>query len=112
MKRRIRFVGVLLFSSVFLLNTNVKANSLEGLDVPDVEILKTIRGLLPDLDGFGEYMWWPPQDPEYSTRQRTRSRDGGQGGSVGAPLDGGLLALLAGAGIFYFGARNNRRRKE
>jgi hypothetical protein len=36
---------------------------------------------------------------------------GGQN-CVGAPLDGGLLALLAGAGIVYFTARKKRKNIE
>ena len=32
--------------------------------------------------------------------------------SVGAPLDGGLLAILAGAGIAYFAARKKKRQAE
>lgn len=34
------------------------------------------------------------------------------GGAVGAPIDGGLLALLAGAGITYFGARRKKKNQE
>jgi hypothetical protein len=30
--------------------------------------------------------------------------------AVGAPLDGGLLALLAGAGITYFAARKKKKK--
>jgi hypothetical protein len=30
-------------------------------------------------------------------------------GTVGAPLDGGLLVLLAGAGITYFGVRRKKK---
>lgn len=38
------------------------------------------------------------------------SQGQGQGGAVGAPLDGGLLALLAGAGITYFAARKKKKK--
>lgn len=31
--------------------------------------------------------------------------------TVGVPLDGGLLAILAGAGIAYFSARKKKRTK-
>ena len=34
------------------------------------------------------------------------------GGGAGAPLDGGLLAILAGAGITYFVARKKRKNKD
>ena len=30
--------------------------------------------------------------------------------TVGVPLDGGLLTILAGAGIAYFAARKNKRK--
>lgn len=32
--------------------------------------------------------------------------------TVGAPLDGGLLAILAAAGISYFAARKKKRQAE
>lgn len=40
--------------------------------------------------------------------------NGGAGGGdvVGAPLDGGLLALLAAAGFTYFAARRKKKNKE
>ena len=38
--------------------------------------------------------------------------DGGGGEIVGAPLDGGLLALLAAAGVTYFVARRKKKNKE
>jgi len=37
---------------------------------------------------------------------------GGDGGAVGAPLDGGLLALLAAAGVTYFTARKKKKKAE
>jgi hypothetical protein len=43
--------------------------------------------------------------------QTGRHRHGG-GNTVGVPLDGGLLALLAGAGIVYFAARKKRKNQE
>lgn len=36
---------------------------------------------------------------------------GGNGEPVGVPLDGGLLALLAGAGAAYYTARKKKNRK-
>jgi len=35
----------------------------------------------------------------------------GGGGDTGAPLDGGLLAILAAAGITYFTARKRKKNK-
>lgn len=35
----------------------------------------------------------------------------GNGNAVGVPLDGGLLALLAGAGITYFAARRKKKKE-
>lgn len=37
---------------------------------------------------------------------------GGGGDVVGAPLDGGLLAILAAAGITYFAARKRKKNKQ
>lgn len=37
---------------------------------------------------------------------------GGRGGHAEAPLDGGLLAILAAAGITYFAARKRKKNKE
>jgi hypothetical protein len=42
-------------------------------------------------------------------RNRVRCQGGQAGNNVGAPLDGGLLVLLAGAGITYFGARKKKK---
>ena len=55
----------------------------------------------------------PRHQQQHQQRQmkRARSHQGGQGpgGAVGAPLDGGLLILLAGAGITYFAARKKKK---
>ena len=40
---------------------------------------------------------------------RTHTRDGGH---AGAPLDGGLLALLAGAGAIYVAKRKKKKNAE
>ncbi len=37
---------------------------------------------------------------------------GDSGGATGAPLDGGLLAILAVAGITYFGARKKKKKAQ
>lgn len=37
---------------------------------------------------------------------------GGGGGETGAPLDGGLLAILAAAGISYYAVRKKKKNKE
>ncbi len=38
--------------------------------------------------------------------------DNGNGGAVGAPLDGGLLAILAAAGGAYFVARRKKKKQQ
>ena len=35
--------------------------------------------------------------------------DGGGGGAVGVPLDGGLLSILGAAGVAYFVARRKKK---
>jgi len=121
MKRKIYMLVIFMSCGLFFTHNNVSAKGLESLDLGGVKIIKAIVELIPGdglFDrgdrGFGQKLWWPPQDPGDPPRARRNGpRHGGQhGGGVGAPLDGGLLALLAGAGIAYFGARNNRRKKE
>jgi hypothetical protein len=57
----------------------------------------------------------PRYEQQHQNRQmnRRRAHQGGQvqgqQGAVGAPLDGGLLVLLAGAGIAYFAARKKKK---
>ena len=50
-----------------------------------------------------------------SNPPKDKGKGGGKGngnGTVGAPLDGGLLALLAGAGVAYFGARKKKKQQQ
>lgn len=56
---------------------------------------------------------WEQQDRNQNRNQRRNRHQVSQGpstGAVGAPLDGGLLALLAGAGITYFAARKKKKK--
>jgi len=46
---------------------------------------------------------------DYDDRNYDYNSGGDCNRAVGAPLDGGLLALLAGAGITYFAARRKRK---
>lgn len=54
--------------------------------------------LIVNLSAFA-WGWRPPVD-------------GGGGGNAGAPLDGGLLAILAGAGITYYAVRRKKKNKK
>ncbi len=52
------------------------------------------------------------QQQDHNRHQQRRMKQVSPGpstGAVGAPLDGGLLALLAGAGITYFAARKKKK---
>jgi len=44
--------------------------------------------------------------------QTYQGRHGQGGGNAGAPLDGGLLALLAGAGAIYVAKRKKKKNAE
>ena len=112
MKRKVFVMAAIMSLGLLYMNQNVEAKGFEALDINEVVILKPLQNLLPDMGGFSEFLWWPPQEPTTPPPRRRRGGDGGRhGGGVGAPLDGGLLALLAGAGIFYFGARITGARK-
>ena len=50
------------------------------------------------------------RDYTYQNHDRTRSGDGRR--CAGAPLDGGLLAILAAAGVAYVGARKKKKNAE
>ena len=52
---------------------------------------------------------WNNNDWNNGDYDRSYNRHGTQ--PVGAPLDGGLLALLAAAGVTYFVARKKRKSK-
>ena len=47
-----------------------------------------------------------------STQTRHRNHNHNGGGAVGAPLDGGLLAILGAAGVAYFTARKKKKNGE
>lgn len=64
--------------------------------------------------------WWPssgtPDSPSHNYSDNGRTRNGHNGhnghGQAGAPLDGGLLALLAGAGAIYVAKRKKKKNAE
>ena len=62
--------------------------------------------------------WGPrPTSPDGTTYrsgsgQTYQGHHGARGGSAGAPLDGGLLALLAGAGAIYVAKRKKKKNAE
>jgi len=49
---------------------------------------------------------------DYNHQYQDRTRSGDCTHSAEAPLDGGLLAILAAAGIAYVGARKKRKNAE
>ncbi len=54
-----------------------------------------------------------PSNPPYNqTDNHTLPESSSRGGQAGAPLDGGLLALLAGAGIAYVAGRRKKKNME
>ena len=46
------------------------------------------------------------------TSTQTQKHQRNRNGSVGAPLDGGLLAILGAAGVAYFTARKKKKNGE
>jgi hypothetical protein len=62
-----------------------------------------------DSEAFGGRPRTPSNPPYNQTDNYTHQNRGGQ---AGAPLDGGLLALLAGAGIVYVAGRRKKKNKE
>ncbi len=60
--------------------------------------------------------WGPsphdPSPPDYEHHRRDQTRGGERHGNAGAPLDGGLLTILAAAGIAYVGARKKKKNAE
>lgn len=75
--------------------------------------------LLKTCDGLPEQHGTPPPKPDFSYDQHSGGGTGGTGGGNGsssngttdAPLDGGLIALLAGGALYgakrYRSARKN-----
>jgi hypothetical protein len=70
--------------------------------------LMTVLALISaDSFGAGWFQKWRAQK-----QQRVVVEQPAPGDAVGAPLDGGLLALLGAAGIAYYGVRRKKKRGE
>lgn len=64
-------------------------------------LLVVIILLVTNISSFACFgLPWLPNSPDCNP------------GSTGAPLDGGLLAILAGAGITYYTVRKKKKNKD
>ncbi len=65
-----------------------------------------------DYDGGHNYYDGGHKDYDGGHRDYDGGHSGGSCNNVGAPLDGGLLTLLAGAGIAYIATRKKRKTED
>ena len=72
-----------------------------------IALMTALALISADSFGAGWLQRWRAQKQQRQVIQTETKHD-----PVGAPLDGGLLAILGAAGLAYFGARRKKKRAE
>jgi hypothetical protein len=86
-----------------------RLNNKEMKHIRTIALMTALVLISADSFGAGWYQRWRAQKQQ---RQMIETTSPVTQEPVGAPLDGGLLAILGAAGLAYFGARRKKKRAE